>query len=214
MTAPEWELIDLVDNPEHDLYDSHICELTDIAGFPIKYFVRTSTNTEDTLYGEDQNESFSEGYETKIIYSPEEETSIIDVFGFTPEDIIQYCFIPKNNFIRDISDLYLTDYMPMIGDVIITLWNNRRYEITNISDTQNIFQGKKYVWEFVLKPHKYSEESDSEEEIVNFDPEDDFPDINDPGFETKELSGFGDNDIIDEEAENISIDSDSNIYGY
>ena len=214
MTSPQWELFDLTGNPEHDLYDSHVCELTDIAGFPIQYFIRTSIETADTLYGEDQNATFSDGYETKIVYQPEEEINIISAFGFQPDDTIQYCYIPKNNFIRDISDYYDEDYLPMAGDIILTMWNNKKYEISHVGDEQNIFQGKKFVWEFTLRPYNYSEDSDSAEDIVNYESEDDFPEINDKGFDTKELSGYGENDWIEDESDEIYQNPDSSIYGY
>lgn len=48
---------------------------------------------------------------------------------------------------------------PMPGDVIKTLWNNRNYEIVDIGAEQTIFMAKKLIWEFILRPFRFSEQS-------------------------------------------------------
>lgn len=54
---------------------------------------------------------------------------------------------------------------PMAGDVIKTLWNNRNYEIVDVGAEQSIFQGRKLVWEFILRPFRFSEQSTKSEEV-------------------------------------------------
>jgi len=213
----EWDLSDLTNNPEHELFDNVNVEMVDIAGFPIQYYVKTlDTASTDTLYGEDTITEYSEGYESKIIYQPEDDVSMIDIFGFSPNETLQFAFMPKTIFTRDVAILHLNEELkPQVGDVIVTLWNNKRYELTNVGSEQSVFQGKKMIWEFTLTPYNHSEDSDSAESIVNFLPDDDdFPDINKPGFETKELSGYGDNDWIEDESDDIDLNPDSAIYGY
>jgi len=66
-----------------------------------------------------------------------------------------------------------------------------------------------------LTPFKYSEDSDSAEAILDFEPNDvDFPDINDTGVETLELSGYGDNQWIEDESDDIDANENSSLYGY
>jgi hypothetical protein len=38
--TPRWELYDIdPNNPEHLLFNSTICEFTDISGFPVQYYI-------------------------------------------------------------------------------------------------------------------------------------------------------------------------------
>jgi hypothetical protein len=109
------------------LFDSVVCEKTDISGFPIFYYIKLNTEDADYLYGEDQNTKFTEGYRTKLIYEPSEEVDVLTVFGMTSDDTLQYAQIPKTIFSRDVERSYLIDYteetelQPKVGDCIRTL---------------------------------------------------------------------------------------------
>ena len=205
--SPSWELLDLnQEENEYLLFDSVTSEFNDIAGFPIDYYIKSNLENADYLYGEDQNEEFTEPRRSKLIYEPSEEPDIINVFGFSSDDTLTYTQITKTIFQRDISS-----EVPKVGDVIRTLWNNKLYEIVEVGSEQKIFQGKKLVWEFIMKPYRHSEESDSADELLFTTPEEDeFPDIN-ITTESEELSAYGDNEDIEEE----SFDNpDADIYGY
>ena len=217
MATPTWEFFNIYNNPEHTLFKDIHTEYTDITGFPIKYYIKTSIEDADTLYGEDTTTTFtSAGYDTKVVYQPAEDANIIDIFGWTPDDVVQFAMIPKAVFTRDIAIPYGdSTLIPAMGDVIVMLWDNKRYEVTNIGSEQSVFLGQKLIWEFTLTPYRFSEESDSAENIVERDTSTtEFPDINDPGFDTQELSGFGDNDWIEDESDDIDANPDSSIYGY
>lgn len=155
--TPLWQLYDVTDNnPEFCLYDSVVSEFTDIAGFPVMYY-RAKSNM-DRLFGEDSNQDYHNPVRTKLIYEPSEEPNIIDGLGIRSDETLQYASIPKSLYIRDIAlgDITL---QPMAGDVIKTLWNNRNYEIVDIGAEQNIFMAKKLIWEFILRPYRFSEQS-------------------------------------------------------
>ena len=70
-----------------------------------------------------------------------------------------------SNATFQIASITTADISPMAGDVIKTLWNNRNYEVVDIGAEQAIFQGKKLVWEFILRPYRFSEQSLMAEEI-------------------------------------------------
>lgn len=220
MTINEWELLDFIEGkPEHDLFESINTEFTDIAGFPIKYYIKTNLDESDPLYGESTNSTFSsEGYETKIVYEPTEETNMMDILGFQSEDAIEFAMMPKWIFTRDVGIPHGDpELLPSAGDVIATLWNNRKYEITNAGSEQSIFQGKKLIWELTLTPFRFSEDSDSAEDVLNLSPNDSqFPDMNDPGFENEPLSAYGDNDWIEDASDDIEdySNEDTDYYGY
>jgi len=102
---------------------------------------------------------------------------------------------------------------------LITPWNNRAYELADVHEEEKIFQLKKLIWGFVLKPYRFSDESDSAREIFRGTR---LPTptskINDrKSTITEPLSAFGDNDPIDEESNEIfdyGDDYDSSVYGY
>lgn len=158
--SPLWQLYDITDNnPEFCLYESVASEFVDIAGFPIMYY-RAISNM-DRLYGEDANQDFAEPVQTKIAYEPSEEPNIIDMFGIRSDDVLQYALMTKQIFSRDVGE----EFTPMPGDVIKTLWNNRNYEVVDIGSEQNIFQARKLIWEFILRPFRFSEQSQKADEI-------------------------------------------------
>lgn len=205
--SPSWELLELdQEEQEYILFDSVASEFNDISGFPIDYYIKLNIEDADYLYGEDPNEEFSQPYRTKLVYEPSEEPEVLNVFGISSDDTLTYTQITKTVFHRDV-----TDEVPKVGDVIQTLWNNKLYEIVEVGSEQKIFQGMKLIWEFIMKPYRHSEESDSAEEMLFNIPEDDeFPDIN-TTTESKELSAYGDNKDLEQEPDNSP---DSSIYGY
>lgn len=163
--TPAWRFYDITtDNPEHLLYDSLIVEFTDIAGFEIDiYFPIVDW---DQLYGEDPNTNLTDAITTKLLYEPTEETSILESFGITSDETMQYAVIPKTLFTRDCEATFMATasisgdvVYPVPGMVIHTKWNNRKYEVVNVGAEQQIFQAKKLIWEMILRPFRYSHES-------------------------------------------------------
>jgi len=196
---PEWELHHLNNNPEHNLYESYIVEFTDISGIVVDFYIRDTSISLDTLYGESVNTAYLTPQRTKIIYEVTEEISSTTPFGIVSEDMIQYGFMPKYTFSRDVSGSSGI-LLPKPGDVIKTIWNERAYEIVDVGEEAHIFQLKKLVYEFILKPFRFSEQSQSAKDITDSDP----------------LSAFGDNNWIEDESDGIDnyTDVDEAIYGY
>ena len=239
---PNWSIYD-PNNCEHNLFKEQLCEITDISGFPIEY--RILLPKHDYLWGEDSNSNLSYPSITKCIYAPETETSILDVFGFTADDTLQFMTIPMAIFTRDLSMMFYDIYpngsphtppntppsggpifvQPQIGDVITTLWNNRHYEITSIESEQNIFLGKKFTWDMILKPFRFSEQSDDHREVHTGFPDDPFEGLVSGTYEPP-IKGesenivernyfednFGDNKNVQNESDKIS-DPDLDAFG-
>jgi len=200
---PKWQLYDLVNNPEHDLFDSFVVEFTDISGIKVNYYIlNTDTIDMDTLYGEATNLSYGSAKVTKVIYEPTAEPTIYKSFGLVSDENIQFALIPKTTFSRDVS----SSIEPKPGDIIQTLWNSRTYEVTDVGSEAHIFQLSKMIWELILKPYRYSEQSDSAKSLLQS------PDstLSDP------LSAYGDNEFIEDQSDDIDTysDTDTSIYGY
>ncbi|MBU0847685.1 hypothetical protein KKH23_10905, partial [Patescibacteria group bacterium] len=105
-------------------------------------------------------------------------------------------------FSRDVSG----GYEPKPGDVIQTLWNERSYEVVDVGAEGSIFQLKKMIWEFILKPYRFSDQSESAQDI-SWDVD---STLSEP------LTAYGDNAWIEEESDDIDLysDVDSSIYGF
>lgn len=218
LIKPTWQLHNLNNNPEHGLMQDYIVEFTDIAGIEIWYHVRDESRIEiDDIYGEPKyvNTLYRAPLLTKLLYDVTEEPTLTSSFGINSEDVIQYGFMPKFTWSRDVSAVG----MPKPGDVIQTIWNERSYEIADVGEEAHIFQLNKLVWEFILRPYRFSEQSDTAAEIsVNLTDDDVFtsdpttPDI----LKSEGVSAFGDNRKIETESDSIYNyeDVDESIYGY
>ncbi len=216
-TKPLWNLHQLQGNVEHDLFQSIIVEFTDISGIVSDYYIRSEQGKKDYLYGENMHTGYLGPYETKLIYEPTEEPTLTTGFGINSEDVISWSSIPKWTLTRDVS----AGYHPKPGDAIVTIWNNRSYEIADIHEEEKIFQLKKMIWGLVLRPYRFSDESESARTIFRGTrlPTDQ-NNVNrrtDLDTTTEPLSAFGDNDPLDKESDDIfdyGPDYDTNIYGY
>ena len=215
ITKPLWDLHQLVGNPEHDLFQSIIVEFTDISGIKANYYVRDKSRENDYLYGEGPASRYFGPYETRLVYEPTEEPTLTTGFGINSEEIISWTSIPKFTFSRDVS----ASYHPKPGDAIVTIWNNRAYEIADVYEEEKIFQLKKMIWGFAVRPYRFSDESDSAKEIFRGTrlptPTSKFNDKK--STLTQPLTAFGDNNDLESESNDIynyGPDYDTNIYGY
>lgn len=213
LIKPKWSLHDLNNNIEHTLFQNMIVEFNDIGGIEIDYYIRDEDIiNSDTLYGEPlyQNILYKPGQRSKMLYDVTEEPTITGQFGIVSEDTIQYGFMPKFTFTRDVS----ASVNPKPGDVLQTVWNERSYEIVDVGEEAHIFQLNKLVWEFILKPYRFSEQSQSamdiETDLGKFRFEDSVI------TESNPTSAFGDNEFIESESDAIDAygDVDTGFYGY
>ena len=224
-----WELEHIHGNPEHNLFDCAIQEFTDISGFSVDYYVYDQTITKDKLYGESSGgfEYFHSPIRTKMVYEVTEEGKSYRTFGMFPMDVLQYLYIPKSSFKRDIieglkkNNITLLIEEPQIGDLIQTLWNNQTYQIVDIGLEDKIFQAKKLVYEFILKPYEFSDQSVSASNILTTDPFDVGESITiSTSAGSTPLSGasYSDSDWIQRQSNQMDAysedDVDKDFYGY
>ena len=196
---PTWSLFDIVDNPEHGYFTSLIMEFTDIAGIEVMYSRRDTSLAYDVLYGEHTKTRYLPAKKTKIIYEVADEPNLWSSFGMYGGDVIT-AHIPQGTYRRDVDH----DYAPTVGDIVNINWygiSPRAFEITHIDDDDKSFQLKKMVWVLILKPYRYSEQSESAEALSTT---------------SKPISAYGDNTWIEEKSNIIDdySDVDTTIYGY
>jgi len=208
---PLWDLTKKETNPEHELFDSLISEFNDISGFPVLYYIKLDTDKSDYLFGEDPNTNYSDPYLTKVLYEVTEEKSMLDVFGITMDEFIEGVRLSKSVFKRDVALKHnQVQREPMAGDVIKFIWNGISYEVVDVGEEERIFQAKKQIYEFILRPYRYSEETDDK---ILFD--DQFPNIK--LEENIPLDEFGENVKVREESKenyDYSGKRTKHLYGY
>jgi hypothetical protein len=215
---PEWQLYDIYHNIEHDLFEGYITEFTDIAGIVCDYYIRDRRVELDTLYGESTNTNYLKPLKTKLIYEPTEEPTLTRGFGISTEEVIQYASIPKFTFTRDVS----AGYHPVPGDVLVTPWNNRAYEIADVAEEEHIFQLRKFIWGFILRAFRFSDQSDGAVGLqTTVGAKEPFRDFRDPTNKdidtfTEPLTAFGDNEWLEGQSEEIFDYEgiDTSVYGY
>lgn len=229
--APAWDMYDTTQcNMEHALFGSTVCEYVDISGFAIEY--RVLLHKDDRLWGEDPNASLSDPFITKAIFDPAAESTILNAWGISYDDTMQYLQIPKTMFTRDGRDVYRNTpelaekaMVPKAGDVIKLLYNNRLYEITDVGDQDTVFNAKKFIWEMILRPFRFSEQSAEHREFYSDRFDDPFETITEgptgqPVPQKNEFNDvYGDNDFVEEESDKIDdyrdvIDPDKASFGY
>jgi hypothetical protein len=212
---PKFRLYDIHNNPEHELWEEYIVEFVDISGIEIEYYISNYSEIDkDELYGEPlyQNISFSEPYSTYMVYEVTEEPQMITSFGLHSEDMIMFGYIPIKTFIRDVivmDGVTPTSVVPKTGDVIRVLWNNRAYEVVTVKKENSVFQVSKNVYSFILKPYRFSEESEEARDISAT------PTLT-LSASPSGVESFGDNDFIEDASDTIDDygDVDTGIYGY
>jgi hypothetical protein len=199
---PKWNLHNINDNIEWDLFEDYIVEYNDISGIEVDYYIRDESVSQDRLYGEATNIRYLTAKRTKVFNETWEELQVTTGWGQYSEDLIQYASMPKFTFSRDVSG----SYTPKIGDVIKFVWNSRSFEVVMIHEEEKLFQLGKLVYSFMLKPYRYSEQGDSAKAISN--------DMDQTL--TSPITAYGDNDYIEEQSDEIYdyTDVDSTVYGF
>lgn len=217
LDRPQWRMEQNFGNEDHNLMDSVSMEKNDIFGFKVHYYVLDPTNSYgDYLFGEFKDRKFLGPYETYITYEPINDTHNLNQFGIFSEEDIQYMEIPIKTFNRDVTERNIsatkTLNEPAPGDVIVTLWNDKKYEVTDVNNDVKIFAGYTYVYSLQLKPIRYSEDSEEMDALRNDNP----LQTNEEDMLFQTLADLDDSDAIEAESNSIdnNDDADKKIYGY
>ena len=211
LDKPGLELENLLNNPDHELFRSIIAEKNDIVGFKIEYYILDNDNSGgDYLLGEWKELTFFGPYKSKLVYEPTDEMHLLNAFGIFSDETIQLAYIAKEVFKRDVaSHRGLVNLRPKVGDVIITLWDGKKYELSDVGHGGTEFLASKFAWEFIMKPFRYTDQSNQVTEIYDRDP------FN-MGDDDKHIDDFKDNTEIKTESDTIDNydDVDTKLYGF
>ena len=203
-------------NPEHDLFESLLVELTDIYGIEVDYY---SVNPAffDKVYGENQNQKFYGPFTTKVIYTPPtDDVGVWQMWGGFSDEVVDSIMIPQYTYWRDVRGVQAS---PQEGDVLRMKWNisdvtsghqDLFYEVIGACDCANTFLAHKFSYEVKVKPMRAGEEDN----VVIHDTINPLSNTSD----TVPISAGAANQALDEEHKEIDAYDDlksiDELYGY
>lgn len=117
-------------------------------------FYKTSYNTDyDKVWGEDGNRIVSTAWNVKSYFQLPKENKVWSKFGI--EGINDFSmYISKEHF-----NHVTGGYIPHVGDLVLSSYNNKLYEISEIKEEAPMFLlSKQYAWELVVRKAKVEAE--------------------------------------------------------
>jgi hypothetical protein len=150
-------------NNERTLIDVCMTEAYNNHGVELTYYVTSYNLNHDKIWGEDLDRYISRKFYFQGMYQLPREDKMFTKFGI--EGVDQFSiFVSKMHF--DSVSTYSFDtvrgnltsgtynsYIPKIGDLIRSNFNNYFYEILEVKEEVGLYLlSKQHVWEFVVKP--------------------------------------------------------------
>jgi len=122
-------------------------------GVKIIFYKTTYDVTRDKVWGEDIDRYITDEWNVMSYFQLPKENKIWSKFGI--EGVNDFSmYISKLHF-RDETD----NYIPRIGDLIITPYNNKLYEIAEVKEEAPMFMlSKQFAWEIIVKKAKIENE--------------------------------------------------------
>jgi len=128
-------------------------EMWNMYGVKINFYKTTYDVNKDKIWGEDNDRYITDEWNVMSYFQLPKENKMWSKFGI--EGVNDFSmFISKLHF-RDMTD----DYIPRIGDLILTPYNNKLYEISEVKEEAPMFMlSKQYAWELIVKKAKIQNE--------------------------------------------------------
>lgn len=184
--------------------DDLVIEIIQQRGLDLHYVPREGTAEKDFLFGEDPENSFSEGVVIEMMCDHlqgfEGEGDFMAGFGLDIRDEASFT-VARTRFIAEISKDHPEIIRPQEGDLIVFPTAKAVFEITFVEHENPFYQiGKGHTWDMSCKRFEWSHEDFAEpDEILNeiptFPDNDDSSDIQD---ESDTIVNFDEQDPFSE----------------
>jgi len=127
-------------------------EIWNSFGSEIIFYKTTYDSNYDKIFGEDGNRFVVAEWNVMSYFTLPKENKVWDKFGI--EGINDFSiYISKRHFECK------TNYIPRVGDLILTKYNNKLYEINEVKEEAPLFmQSKQYAWELIVRKAKMEHE--------------------------------------------------------
>jgi len=128
-------------------------EMWNMFGVKIIFYKTTYDVERDKVWGEDVDRYITDEWNVMSYFQLPKENKVWSKFGI--EGVNDFSiYISKLHF-RDQTD----NYIPRIGDLILTPYNNKLYEISEVKEEAPMFMlSKQYAWEIIVKKAKIEQE--------------------------------------------------------
>jgi len=152
-------------NNERRLFDYFLVESYNHHGVCMTYYIASYNKNYDKIWGEDNYRFFERKFNFMAFYSLPREEKMWSKFGIPGMDRFSI-FSSKLHF-RDASTFGFNSvkgnigqgtyptYIPKMGDIIRSKYNNYLYEIVELKEEIGMYLlSKQHVWEFIVAPYK------------------------------------------------------------
>jgi len=139
--------------PDRELAAITLMEKWNMYGVKTLFYKTTYDVKKDNIWGEDNDRYITDEWNVMAYFQLPKENKVWSKFGI--EGI--------NDFSMYISKLHFKsqthNYIPRVGDLILTPYNNKLYEIAEVKEEAPIFMlSKQYAWEIIVKKAKIENE--------------------------------------------------------
>jgi hypothetical protein len=156
---------------EKNLYDLLLTESYNKFGVRGQYYITTYDTNYDKIYGEDGNRRFTRKFDIMTYYELPKELELWSKFGIEGLDNFKMYMSKLHYRAARTNGNYSYD-VPRIGDVINIVYNNRYYEIIDISEEEEIFLQRKHSWTLTVQvfkdDHMSLDNSLSADDLTNY----------------------------------------------
>ena len=134
---------------ERELVSMFTMEAYSSFGVKIIFYKTSYDVKSDRVFGEDNNRQVTNAWNVMSYFQLPKENKVWSKFGI--EGVNDFSmYISKEHFKSETSN-----YIPQIGDLILSIYNNKLYEISEIKEEAQMFMlSKQYVWEVIVKQAK------------------------------------------------------------
>ena len=140
-------------NADRELAAVTLMEKWNMYGVKLEYYKTTYNSSYDRVWGEDGDRHIVKSWDIMSYFELPKENKIWGKFGI--EGVNDFSiFISKEHF-RHKTD----NYTPLVGDIILTKYNNTFYEVTEIKEQAPMFLlSQQYAWEVIVRKMKIEQE--------------------------------------------------------
>lgn len=142
-------------NNERFLYDLVITEAYNKHGVCCSYYIVSYNTSYDKIFGEDNNKRVERKFSTMAYFDLPYETKTFTNQGIGWSDIF-HVFVSMKHFqtastLDTSGTISYPSYVPRVGDILLTEYNNVFYEIISVKNQVEQFLQHQHAWDLVVK---------------------------------------------------------------
>lgn len=143
---------------ENTLYDKLLTEAYNHHGVKMDYYVVTYDTNYDPIFGEDNNRRIFRRFPIMTYYTLPQENDVWQPGNLQVIDNF-HLYVSKRHFaaasrLDNSGRQSYSPYIPKVGDILKSRYNNFYYEITHVAEEEEMFHQRKHSWDLVVVQFK------------------------------------------------------------